>query len=118
MVLLYELCQTFYDSTLTHTRLTYKDRIVFLATSKNLNDTLYLPVTTSAWVQLTIGSSLSQICAKAVEYGCLRVALLLCSLCARTNTAFLLLSTSTSLLEFFLFLVWQSYTIAYIGVLW
>ena len=115
MALLYQLCQTFHDGTLTHTRFADKYRVVLLAAAQYLYYTLYLALTTHAWVQLTLGSSLCQVGAETVENRSLRVLFLL-----RGSGALLIVAgtlATAGLLVFLLFLVGQTYTVAHVVAL-
>ena len=103
VTLLYQLCQSFYYSTLAHTRLTDKYRVVLLAAAQYLDYALNLAHAAHAWVKLTLGSSLCKVGAETVQYGCLRVWFLLCGSGALLIVAGAL--ATSGLLVFLLFLV-------------
>ena len=111
-----QLCQSFYDGTLTHTRLTDQDGVVLLPASQDLDDALYLALATYAGVELTFCCSLSQVRTEGVEYWRLRTGLLLGS--GRGATSIVGgARLATRLLVFILILVGKSDAVGHIIVL-
>ena len=109
MVIGYLLGKSLHDGTLTHTGFSDEDGVVLLATTQNLNDTLYFLLTAYAGIQFPIEGCLRQVCAEGVEHGCLRGWLL--GLCGG-RAGFSSVSGFAGcacLLEFFLVLVGQAY---------
>ena len=114
MVLHNQLCQSLYDGTLTHTGLTYQDRVVLLSAPEYLDDALYLLLAPHARVEFPFGSSPCQVCTKRVEHRCLRGWLRLNRCSPRCGGA---ASLSGSILKLVLFLVGQADTVLYLCIL-
>ena len=111
-----QLCQSFYDGALAHTRFTDQDGVVLLPASQDLDDALYLALAPYAGVELAFCSCLCQVRTEGVEYRCLRVGLLLGS--RRGATGIVGRSRlATRLLVFIFILVGESDAVGHIIIL-